>query len=155
MALVRWNPNRQPVVSRQNVDDDIECFLEDFFGSPSPWYGGRWTTPRQATFTPRVNLLNHDEEIVLKAELPGIDKEELDISIANDTVTIKGERKAEELTENDCYVCQESTYGSFERSIPLPEKVVSDKVTASLKNGVLTLTLPKAEPSGSVKIQVN
>ena len=83
-------------------------------------------------------------------------KEDLDISISNDVVTLKGERKSEEESENnECYYCKESTYGSFERHIQLPENIASDEAKAGLENGILTLTLPKSEPKGSVKIEVN
>lgn len=145
MALVRWNPNRQNVTSPRNINNDIECFLEEFFGGQ----------PRPTAYTPRVDLVNNESEIVLKADLPGIDKDDLDITVTNDLVTLKGERKIEESSENECFYCQESTYGAFERSIPLPDRVVGDETKASLKNGVLTLTLPKAEPRGAIKIKVN
>lgn len=157
MALVRWNPNRQNVASPRNINDDIECFLEDYFsGQSRPWHG-QWSTPTQTrtSYTPRVDLVNNEKEIVLKADLPGIDKDDLDITVTNDVVTLKGERKSGETTENECYYCQESSYGSFERSIPLPDKVLSDEAQASLKNGVLTLTLPKSEPQGAFKVKVN
>ena len=156
MALVRWNPNRKNVGSSIKYDDDAECFYDDYYfgGYSRPWYG-RWNVPARSSGSFRVNLVNNDKEVVLTADLPGIEKEDLDITVTNDVVTIRGERKAEQTSEDECYYCQESTYGSFERSVPLPDKVVTGEASASLKNGVLTLTLPKAEPKGSVKIKVN
>ena len=155
MALVRWNPRGQNVTLRDDVRDDIECFLEDVFrGNQRPW-NGQWTTSGTRAFTPRVDLKNLEKEVVLRADLPGIEKEDLDISVTHEVVTIKGERKVEETDENECYYCQESTYGAFERIVPLPEEVSSEEANATLKNGVLTLRLPKAKPRTQVKIEVN
>ena len=126
MALVRWNPSGRNVTTRNDVRDDIECFLEDYVsGYNRPW-NGRWQTQSRG-YTPRVDLLDNEKEFVLKAELPGIDKEDLDITVTHDVVTIKGERKIEEVSENECYFCRESSAGA----------------------------LPKAKPRSQVKITVN
>jgi HSP20 family protein len=133
MALVRWNAPRRTDIFR---DDD---FYDD----------------SRMAYAPRVDLVNNERTIVLRAEVPGVDRESLDISVTNDVVTLKGERKADEIGENECYLCRESRYGAFERVIPLPESVVSDEARAVLRNGVLTLTLPKSEPKKAIKIEVD
>jgi HSP20 family protein len=86
-----------------------------------------------------------DDDVVVKTAVPGIKSEEIDVSITGDVLTIKGETKAEEKVEKANYVRQERRYGAFSRSLSLPSTVVADKATAEFENGVLTLTLPKAE----------
>jgi HSP20 family protein len=137
MALVRWTA-RRPDIYRN----------EDQFEDPRVEYD-------RPAYSPRVDMVNNESTIVLKAEVPGVDRENLDITVTSDVVTLKGERKNEETSENECYLCRESRFGTFERVIPLPEPIVSDEVRAVLKNGVLTLTLPKAEPKKAIKIEVD
>ena len=154
MALVRWNPSGRNVALNRNFKDDWECFLEDFFGGQPRTWRNRSEEYRPA-FSPRVDLIDNKTEFIVRADVPGLDKDELDITINAEVVTIKGERKAEETSEDECFYCRESSYGSFERVVTLPEKIVNDEAKANLKNGVLTLNLPKAEPTGAVKIEVN
>lgn len=152
MALVRWNPN-----GRRASRDDIEYILEDFFGPRyRPWWSGpERVVPAEPEYSPRVDVVNSDDVVILTAEVPGIEKEDLDISISDDLVTIKGERKETAHSENECFYCRETSAGTFERQIRLPESVVADKADAKLRNGVLTLTLPKAESRGAFKVEVN
>lgn len=155
MALVRWTPRARNLSDEGSDRDDIERFFDEYFdGYPRTWQG-RWVVPRHNSFTPRVDLIDNEKEIILRAEVPGVEKEDLDITITNDLVTLKGERTLEESSENECYYCKESTQGSFERTIRLPDDVVNGESTANLKNGILYLHLPKAKPKESIKIQVN
>ncbi len=152
MALVRWNPN-----GRRESREDIDYFLEDFFGPRYRpwWYGRERVAPTVSEYSPRVDVVNAEESVILTAEVPGIERDDLDISVTDDLVTIKGERKEASQSENECFYCRETTSGTFERQVRLPENVVADKAEAKLRNGVLTLTLPKAEPQGSFKVEVN
>lgn len=150
MALVRWSPNRRSPSTIRNSRDDLECFLEDFFGY-RPWGNGT----AAASFAPRVDLRDTPEAFVLRAEVPGVSKDELEVTITPDVVTLKGERKDETLAESDCYYCRESVTGRFERTVPLPQPVVSDKAEAKLQDGVLTISLPKAQPKTAIKINVS
>ena len=152
MALVRWNPSGRNVTLNRENKDDWEYFLENFFSGQRR---GRWAREYRPTFSPRVDLIDSKKDFVIRADVPGLDRDELDITINSEVVTIKGERKAEESSEDECFYCRESSYGSFERTVALPEKIVTNKAKASLKNGVLKLSLPKAKPTGSVKIEVN
>ncbi|NIO71811.1 MAG: Hsp20 family protein, partial [Anaerolineae bacterium] len=92
-----------------------------------------------------VDMYETDEEVVVKTAVPGVKSEDIDVSITGDVLTIKGETKAEEKVEKANYIRQERRYGAFSRSLTLPSTVVADKATAEFENGVLTLTLPKAE----------
>ena len=147
MALVRWNQSGKNVAL--NSRDDWECFLEDL-------YAGRFRRGQERqVYSPRVDVIDNTKEFVLRADLPGLDKGDIDISVNNDTVIIKGERKDDALAENECFFCRETSFGAFERTVALPDKVLVEEAKASLNNGVLTLTIPKTEPTGSVKIEVN
>jgi len=103
-----------------------------------------------------VDLKETEKEFVLTAEVPGMQKDQLDVNIMEESVTIRGERQEEKETKEQSYYYKESSYGSFQRVVPLPARILADKAKAKLKDGVLTLNLPKAEPSKSkaVKIKV-
>jgi HSP20 family protein len=103
---------------------------------------------------PRVDVIDRDEEIMLRAELPGVEKKDLDVSITDNTVTIKATSSAEEKEEKGDYYRCEISRGSFARTITLPSNVESDKAAASFKEGILELTLPKVEKSQRRRINV-
>ncbi len=101
-----------------------------------------------------IDVYQTENEIVIKSTIAGVKPEDLDVSINNDMVTIKGERKNEEEVENGNYYYQECYWGSFSRSVLLPVDVLPEKIDASLKNGILTIRLPKADTTKTKKIQV-
>lgn len=101
-----------------------------------------------------IDVYQTENEIVIKSTIAGVKPEDLDVSINNDMVTVKGERKNEEIVENGNYYYQECYWGSFSRSVLLPVDVLPEKVDASLKNGILTIRLPKADTTKTKKIQV-
>lgn len=150
MALVRWQPNRRSQTLSYNPRNDLECFLEELFG-PRSWE----SRPSNAAFSPRVDLRDTPEAFVLKVDLPGVDREGLELTITSELVTLKGERKDSPEGESDCYVCRESFGGTFERVVPLPQSVDADRSEAKLANGVLTVTLPKEKPRKAIKISVS
>ena len=101
-----------------------------------------------------IDVYQTDTSIVIKSTIAGVKPEDVDVSISNDMITIKGERKQEEVIDEDNYYYQECYWGPFSRSIVLPMDVVTDKIDASLKNGILTIKLPKADTLIAKKIQV-
>ncbi len=101
-----------------------------------------------------IDVYQTENDIVIKSTIAGVKPEDLDVSINNDMVTVKGERKNEEVVENGNYYYQECYWGSFSRSVLLPVDVVPEKADASLKNGILTIRLPKADTTRTKKIQV-
>lgn len=103
---------------------------------------------------PHVDIDETDEEIRITAELPGVDKDSIDISMTDERVTIRGEKKGHEEKKGRGYHRLERSYGSFQRSFHLPCEVVTDRVDASFKDGVLTLVLPKAEGAKAKRIPV-
>jgi HSP20 family protein len=134
--LVRWEPWSDLVSLREAMD---RLFEESVV---RPRAG--WLAPLGAEGL-AVDMYETDDDVVVKTAVPGIKSEDIDVSITGDIVTIKGETKAEEKVEEANYIRQERRYGAFSRSLSLPSTVVADKATAEFENGVLTLTLPKAE----------
>ncbi len=111
-------------------------------------------TMQQATSYPLVNLWADEESVLLKAEVPGVKGEDLEISIEENTLIISGERIKESMPENGSYHRRERGAGKFTRSINLPFRVPQDKVEAEMKNGILTVKLPRAEEDKPKKINV-
>jgi HSP20 family protein len=153
MALIKWEPRREMEPLR-SLRDEVDRLFDSFFrGWPRPW-SGESLLPGLGEFAPSIDLKEDDKELVLTAELPGIAKENLDVNITEDSVTIKGERKEDKEEQAKGYHFRESSYGSFHRVIPLPVEVVADKATAKLKDGVLTLNLPKSKASKRKGVQI-
>jgi HSP20 family protein len=108
-----------------------------------------------ATWAPAVDIFETEHELVVKADLPDIKPEELDIRVANNILTIRGERKFEKQVNENNYLRVERSYGSFSRSFSLANTVNSEAIKAEYKNGVLTLTIPKREEAKPKQIKVN
>lgn len=113
--------------------------------------------PANGTWNPSVDVYETEDSYVLKAELPGVNKEDIKIDINNNTLTLKGEKKLEQKTEKDNYVRIERRYGSFMRTFALSDKVDSGNIKAGYKDGVLEITLPKKEEAKpkEIKVEVN
>lgn len=101
-----------------------------------------------------IDVYQTDDEVIIKSTIAGVKPEDLDVSINNDMVTIKGERKQEDEISLDNYYYQECYWGLFSRSVILPVEIIADKAEATMKNGILTLKLPKADTTKTRKIQV-
>jgi HSP20 family protein len=143
--IVRREPMREMLSLREAMD---RLFEESFVG-PRGWMG----LGSEAVSLP-LDVYQTENEIVVTAPVPGIRPEDIDISIAGDTLTIKGETTAEERVEEGNYIRQERRYGRFERSLTLPVEVQADKADATFENGVLMLSLPKAEAVKPKQIKV-
>ena len=150
MALMKWSPPKE-----------IERWFEDFFEEPFlPRMWRKFPRLRRLReleeISPSVDMFDKKDEIVLKAEIPGVEKENISISLSDNTITIKGESKKEEEVKEEDYYYAERSYGSFSRSLNLPAKVQAEKIKASFKDGILEIHLPKAEESKpkEVKIEV-
>jgi HSP20 family protein len=143
--LVRWEPWNDLMSLREAMD---RLFEESVV---RPRDG--WLAPLGAESL-AVDMYETDDEVVVKTAVPGVKSEDIDVSITGDVLTIKGETKAEEKVEKANYIRQEHRHGVFSRSLSLPSTVVADKATAEFENGVLILTLPKAEEVKPKTIQV-
>jgi len=105
-------------------------------------------------WTPAVDIAEHDEQYLVEVELPGVNKEDVKITLENNILTIRGEKKQEKETRKESYHRVERSYGSFQRSFTLPTTIKSDKIDAAYKDGILQITLPKAEEAKPKQIEV-
>jgi HSP20 family protein len=127
---------------------DLQDELDRLFGAP---FSG---AARETAWTPALDVYEDKENFVVKAELPGLKREEIEVSFQDDTLTISGERKAETKSEDTEVYRAERFVGRFQRAVALPSTVAADKVNASYKDGVLTITLPKSEAAKPKKIDI-
>jgi HSP20 family protein len=147
---------RRPFTGLARWERDMERVFDDFWGRRMrPWWPERWSMPAALEIAaPVVDLFEEKDEIVVKAELPGMDKDNIEVNLTDHTLTIKGEKKKEEEVKEENYYRSERSYGSFVRTLELPTEVHSDKVKASFKNGVLEVRLPKTEAAKAKEIKV-
>ena len=145
MTLQRWEPFKEMMTLRNAIDR----LFEDSIVRPTSWfYDG------EGRGTIALDMYQTANDVVIKASLPGFKPEEVDISITGDTLTLKGEHKEEKETRDEDYFFRERRFGSFSRTVTIPVEVKSDKAEAIFENGVLTLTLPKAEESKPKQIKI-
>lgn len=154
-SIARTEPSPVQQIEPWNTFRDMERMFRDFFLSPFPML----RTPSllamaRQEILPEIDLRETDEEIIFSATVPGLSKDDIDIDVTSDSITISGERKqAEEKPGERFHVCQQS-YGSFQCSYSLPAQVKPDKVKATYKNGVLEVVMPKAEVKQAHKVSV-
>jgi HSP20 family protein len=127
--------------------------FEDFFGG---WDEGALAPmgERWGAFSPQVDVTETDDEIKVSAELPGMDDEDIDVSLSDDMLTISGEKKEEREEKREGYYRTERSYGAFRRAIPLSTTVDDEKVDAVFQNGVLTVALPKTGEAKAKKVTI-
>lgn len=124
----------------ERMEREMRRMMEDFWMAPFAEFG-RWGE----TFIPSVDVKEEDDQVLVSAELPGIDQKDIDVTVTQDSVRIAGEKKREEAKEEKGYYRRESAYGSFERVIDLPAAVDENKAEAEFSKGILTIKLPKSE----------
>lgn len=141
-TLNRWEPYRT-----SGLESQVGRILNDFFG--------RSQESNLTSWAPAVDIFENEHELVVKADLPDVKPEELDIRVENNILTIRGERKFEKKVDEKNYLRLERSYGSFARSFSLANTVNSEAIKADYKDGVLTLTIPKREEAKPKQIKVN
>lgn len=141
MALIRWQPRESFAVNRE-----IDNLVNQFWGDVANRNGAAWH--------PKVDVAQNENEFVLHAELPGMKREDIKVSLEDGVLTLSGERKTEDTTESQSYFHRERTYGQFRRSFQMGKDVQADKISAVYKDGILTVTLPKAEEVKPREIEV-
>lgn len=144
-TLTRWEPMRELQTMRRFMDRFMD---EPFFDAPQLW------SQRGEAFPLPLDVLEEEGEYIVKASMPGVDPEQVEITLTDNVLTIKGESKREHEDKQPNYHVRERSYGSFMRQISLPMGIDADKVEATNENGVLTLHLPKSEASKPKKISV-
>jgi HSP20 family protein len=146
MAMERWQARglaRSPF-------RELAREMEEAFGRFFP----AWSVERSYAWMPAVDMVEEKDEIVVKADLPGLDQKDIEVTVQNGTLTIRGERKEEKEEKKEDYYCAERSYGAFVRSLPLPKGVDADKVKATFKKGVLEVYLPKAKEAKGKTVEV-
>jgi len=156
MAIERWRPGWgiRPWQPLRELEE-MERRFEDIFGRTSPLSAWRRLPVREVGWVPAIDIFEKEDKFVVKAELPGMKEEDVDVSVVGDTLTIKGEKKSESEVKEEDYYCCERSYGSFFRSIALPSNVDTKKIEASYEDGVLEVSLPKAPEVKPKKISVS
>lgn len=129
--------------------EELERRIEDFFRRSFSIFGPTWwprlRLPEFEEITPSVDIFEEAEDVVVKAELPGMKKEDIEVKLTDNTITISGEKKKEEKIEKKDYYRLERSYGSFCRAFSLPVEVQTDKAKAQFKDGILEVRIPKSE----------
>ena len=141
--------NRTMNIETEDEETDIAMPMEDSFNAPASTNAA---DDNEGQLT--IDVYQTESDVVIKSTIAGVKPEDLDVAINNDMVTIKGERSSEEEINEENYYYQECYWGGFSRSVVLPVDVISEKAEASLKNGILTIRLPKASSNKAKKIQV-
>jgi HSP20 family protein len=149
MALIRWEPARE----LSSIQNEMNRLFNTFFDTPTTRNGGNGIAQRR--WIPAMDLVETPEDFVLRADLPGLSENEVHIEVENDTLTVSGERKAEHEERKEGYYRVERSYGSFSRSLTLPEGVDADAVKASFENGVLEVRIPKPETRKPRKVAIS
>jgi HSP20 family protein len=144
VAIVRWDPTRE----LDTLQSEFNRLFDTFLGS-----GGRGDV-RARRWVPAMDLVETDDHLVLKADLPGMSKDDLNIEVKDNVLTVSGERKAEHEDKTDGYYRIERAFGSFSRSLTLPQGIESSAINADFTDGVLEVRIPKPEERKPQRIAI-
>ena len=145
MALIRWEPAREI----NSLQQEMNRLFGSFFDTPTPSAGNG---PRR--WIPAMDLVETDEHFVLRADLPGMSEGDIDLSLEDNVLTVSGERKSEHEEKREGFYRVERAFGSFSRSLTLPEGVDGDAIAATFDSGVLEVRIPKPEQRKPRKLQI-
>ncbi|MEC4892443.1 MAG: Hsp20/alpha crystallin family protein [Oscillatoria sp. PMC 1051.18] len=146
MALVRWQPFREVDSLQREMNRLFDSFLTE---------DGEHRRSAMATFAPAAEIEETADAIHLRLEIPGMEPKDLDVQVTAEAVSIRGERKSQFKSEEEGMTRTEFRYGQFQRVIPLPGKIKNNEVQAEYKDGILQLTLPKADEENNKVVKVN
>ena len=144
MAIVRWDPARE----LDSLRSDVNRLFDGFFGA-DPANGAR-----QRRWIPAMDVAETDDSLVLRADLPGLSEDDVEIEVKDRVLTLSGERKAEHEDSREGYYRVERAFGSFSRSVTLPEGVEADGITAAFDGGVLEVKIPKPAETKPHRVQI-
>lgn len=146
MALVRWEPARE----LDSLQSDVNRLFDSFFGRREAGQAangpGRWV--------PAMDLVETEDHLVLRADLPGLEREDVEIEVKDGVLTVSGERRSEHEEKGEGYHRVERSFGRFSRSLGLPRDVKAEDVEASFENGVLEVKVPKPEERKPTRIEI-
>jgi HSP20 family protein len=144
MAIVRWDPTREV----DSLQSEVNRLFDTFFG-------GQPANGRLRRWVPPMDLVETEDHLVLKADLPGLERGDVNIEIKDGVLTVSGERKAEHEERTDGYYRVERAFGGFSRSLTLPEHVDAERINASFDKGVLEVRIPKPEERKPHRVEIN
>jgi len=147
MAIVRWDPFQDLISLQERMNRLFEQTLDRSRGEREGMVAGTWA--------PAVDIYETPDSIVLQAELPGLSKDDIDIQVRDNVLTLKGERRSEKEVKEGNYLRVERAYGGFQRAFTLPAAVQADKVRAVFRDGVLDVSIPKAEEAKPKQIKID
>jgi HSP20 family protein len=147
-GIVRFDPFEDLT----RLQREMNRLFDDSARGPNRGNGAEMVSSR--AWAPAVDIIEDQNEIVVKAELPGVKQEDIDIQVSGDTLILRGERKFEDTQKKDNYVRVERAYGTFQRSFTIGVPIQSDRVSADYKEGVLSIHLPKSEEVKPKKVQI-
>jgi HSP20 family protein len=146
MELVRWRPRRDLPVLPEEVDRALDRMVRTWMGPVSF---------SEFSWSPVVDVSETSDEVVVKAEMPGMSKDDIDISVEDNQLILSGEKRQEQEEKDASYYRVERSYGSFRRVFTLPARVDVAAVTASYQDGILTVRVPKAEAAKAKRIEIS
>lgn len=147
MSLVKWSPLKE----LEDMKRDMDRMFDELFAGRRP----RWNKPEEASvIMPGVELFDRQNTLVLRAELPGVSKEDIDLTITKEAITIKGELKRDDTVRTEDYFIAERVYGSFLRTVQLPFEIDEEKVDATFKKGLLEVVMPKKEDAKAKEVRI-
>lgn len=143
MAIIRWEPAREI----SSLQQEVNRLFNSFFDAPVSGAGAR-------RWTPAMDLVEQDDHYVLRADLPGVSQDDVELSLEDGVLTVAGERRAEHEERGEGFVRLERATGAFRRSLTLPEGVDGDAITATFDNGVLEVRIPKPQERQPKRVQI-
>ncbi len=146
MAIIRWDPFRDLMTLRERMNRLFEDVFTSARGEEKDLISSSWT--------PAVDIYEDENQLVLTAEVPGIEEKDIEIKLEDNTLSIRGERKMEKETNEENYYRIEMAYGSFYRSFSLPNYIDQDKIQAEHENGILKITMPKRPELKPRKVKI-
>ena len=135
MTLVKWTPKRNMF----NIFDEVEQMMHQTFGNSLENGSSR------LSYSPLMNVSETESDYLVIMDLPGVEKKDIEVNLSNGTLTVSGERKISEKSDENNRIWHETTYGKFSRSFELTSEILEDKIKGKFKDGVLNVTIPKAE----------
>ena len=135
MTLVKWTPNRNMF----NIFDEVEQMIHQTFGNSFENGSSR------LSYSPLMNISETESDYLIMMDLPGVEKKDVEVNLSNGILTVSGERKTSEKGDENNWIWNETTYGTFSRSFELASDIVEEKIKAKFKDGVLHIIIPKAE----------
>ncbi len=146
MAIIKWSPARDIASLQQGINR----LFEDVFSQ-----SGDYDSEAMGTWRPPVDIIDTEPAIIIFAEIPGVDKENVAIEVKENVLSISGERSVDHSVGNGSYMRSERVFGRFARSFALPAMIATEKITASFKDGVLKITIPKPEAEKPRQVSIN